>query len=116
MQLRKMGYVFRQIGGTFVVHYPHLESPSRLKWNEAPKELQPVRDSKTGKYSEKRPKDIHVDWQSYKRGRVDALFVQFRNWLTAEFSNHSSVPLCDDREDDDSKLWIDRSNPKSVPS
>jgi len=116
MQLRRMGYMFRQIGGAFVVHYPHLDSPSRQKWNEAPEQLRPVWDSETGHYSVKHPKDIHADWHSYKRGRVDALFVQFRNWLTAEFPNHSSVPLCDNREDDDSKLWIDRSNSKDSSS
>jgi hypothetical protein len=96
--------------------YPHLESPSRLKWNEAQK-LRPVWDFQNGTLSCEASQGHSCRLavvQTY--GRVDALFVQLRNWLTAEFPNHSSVPLCDNREDDDSKLWIDRSNSKDSSS
>jgi len=34
MQLRKVGYKFSQIGGAFLVHYPHSSSKARREWNK----------------------------------------------------------------------------------
>ena len=58
----------------------------------------------------KQPADIKLaDWANYKRGQVDAVFVAFRTWLQSEVEDTSRVQMCEDREDDDSRLWVDRS-------
>ena len=104
MQLRWLGYRFSQIGGSFVVHYPHLDSASRMHWNESPKEMQ--RHVRDGKVYRANPKELSVDWTRYKRGQVDATFVAFRRWLRTEVTNETRVPWCEDAEDDDSRLWV----------
>eukprot|EP00957_Ditylum_brightwellii_P192204 14630903-Ditylum_brightwellii.AAC.1 len=98
MQLRQTGYKFAQLGGAFVIHYPHLDSSSRLEWNKAPKQVRGHT-----------PKKVHdVDWKKYKRGINDAIFIQFREWLRSDVKDTSRVLLCDDAQDDDAKLWVDR--------
>jgi hypothetical protein len=110
MQLRREGYNFSQLGGAFVVHYPHLDSVSRMEWNLGPQEIQPFRGD-DGKMYKNRPADVKIaDWTTYKRGRVDAVFVAFRKWLETEIEDQSRVQMCEDKEDDDTKLWIDRSH------
>jgi hypothetical protein len=54
MHLRCAGYVFSQVGGAFLVHYPHRESNSKKLWAK-----------KSG----------------IKREAVDAMFGDFRSWL-----------------------------------
>mmetsp|Transcript_13983 Transcript_13983/g.20657 ORF Transcript_13983/g.20657 Transcript_13983/m.20657 type:complete len:452 (-) Transcript_13983:374-1729(-) len=109
MHLRRTGYSFAQLGGTFLVHYPHLNSPSRMEWNRGPEEANPIQ-RKDGKMYKKSPKEVSVkDWKFYKRGRVDASFVNFRNWLRLYVKDEALVPMCDDSQDDDARLWIDRS-------
>lgn len=109
MQLRREGYIFSQVGGAFVVHYPHLDSASRMEWNNGPDEIQPFR-GEDGKMHKKQPADVkRTDWENYKRGQVDAVFITFRRWLQSEVEDTSRVQMCEDREDDDSRLWIDRS-------
>ena len=109
MQLRREGYIFSQLGGAFVVHYPHLDSASRMEWNQGPKDLQPAKGA-DGKMYKKRPVDVKsADWASYKRGRVDAAFIAFRKWMLSEIDDAARVPMCEGRQDDDSRLWIDRS-------
>lgn len=54
MQLRRSGYIFSQIGGAFLVHYPHRESASKKLWAK-----------KSG----------------LKRDTVDAIFNHFSSWL-----------------------------------
>ena len=94
MQLRRMGYTFWQLGkGAFVIHYPHLDSPSRVAWNDAPRKL-------------KNPAE--QQWLTYKRGRMDQLFVEFREWLSTEIPDETKVPFCDDKLDDDATLRYDR--------
>ena len=91
MQLRRMGYRFWQLGkGAFVIHYPHLDSPSRMAWNNAP-------EHKKG-----------AVWQDYKRGRMDQLFVEFRDWLQDEVPDETRTPFCEDKLDDDARLWVNR--------
>ena len=100
MQLRRAGYTFWQLGkGAFVVHYPHLDSPSRIAWNNAP---------------EKR-NDPAVQWQAYKRGQMDHLFVQFRDWLNT-LDDLTQTFFCADKLDDDSRLWYDRNRKNSSSS
>ena len=112
MQLIRSGYGLAQIGGAFLVHYPHLDSKSRMHWNEAPKELV-VKNQEGKPQFIRRPeqKDAGVvDFGNYKRGQVDATFVEFRNWLEEHVpEDKRRVPRCKDAQDDDSKLWIDRS-------
>ena len=98
MQLRRTGYVFSQLGGVFLVHYPHLNSASRLEWDKKPKELQdtPLEVARTRK---------KIDWSSSKRAQVDALFVDFKEWLDGR-EDASRVPMCADALDDDARLWV----------
>jgi len=77
MQLRRAGYKFTQIGGVFVVHYPHLDSRSKIVWN---KKL------------------------SKKRIQNDEIFIKFRSWLRKNIKNKSRTKLCVYRYDDDFKL------------
>jgi Glycosyl-transferase for dystroglycan len=108
MQLRREGYIFSQLGGAFVVHYPHLDSASRMQWNEGPKELQPIRE-KDGSVYKKRPSEVAIsNWETYKRGKVDAIFFSFRKWLRLNVPDTTRVPMCSDSEDDDHRLWISR--------
>jgi len=93
MQLRRMGYRFWQLGkGAFVIHYPHLDSPSRMAWNNAP---------------DKR-NDPTVKWQAYKRGQMDHLFVHFRKWLQEKVPDLTRTFFCEDKLNDDARLWYDR--------
>jgi hypothetical protein len=109
MQMRREGYIFSQLGGAFVVHYPHLDSISRMEWNHGPKEVQPYK-GQDGKMYKSRPRDVkRADWTAFKRGRVDAAFVDFRRWLRSDLEDTARVPMCGESEDDDAKLWIDRS-------
>ena len=109
MQMRRTGYQFSQLGGSFVVHYPHLDSSSRREWNHGPDAIKP-KVGPDGRRYQKRPADVEgANWTAYKRGQVDAVFVQFRNWLKEAVPDESRVPICDDAEDDDARLWISRS-------
>jgi hypothetical protein len=112
MQVVASGYTLSQVGGTFLVHYPHLDSQSRQHWNEAPKELQipggrPAPGA--GYFNLRRPDkaDAHVKFDSYKRGQVDKLFLQFKDWLSETIPpDRARLDLCENAQDDDSKLWI----------
>lgn len=93
MQLRRMGYTFWQLGkGAFVVHYPHLDSPSRVAWNYAPI----------------RRNDPFIHWQAYKRGQMDQLFVEFRLWLYSMVPDLTRTPFCQEKLNDDARLLYDR--------
>jgi Glycosyl-transferase for dystroglycan len=35
LHLRRLGYVFHQLGRSYLVHYPHVESPARLAWGRS---------------------------------------------------------------------------------
>jgi hypothetical protein len=109
MQMLRSGYRLSQLGGGFLVHYPHLDSNSRLEWNESPENVLPKKID--GRWHQVKPKNVKgVEWTAYKRGRVDATFVEFRNWLKEEVPDESLISKCQDAEDDDSKLWYDRTN------
>lgn len=108
MQVMRRGYALSQVGGAFVVHYPHLDSAARTKWNEAPKELQiPLKD-KTIQVRKPKKSDGNLNLHSYKRGQVDQLFVAYRKWLEEQVPDDSRVGMCEKAQDDDSKLWIDK--------
>merc|ERR1719296_645240 len=47
-----------------------------------------------------------IDWGSYKRARVDALFLDFKEWLDGTVEDESRVPMCADALNDDMRLWV----------
>lgn len=120
MQLRRMGWRFWQIGRSFLVHYPHLESPTRLLWNGGANGEQLRRpnngtgDDDSGEF----------DFQAYARGQNDLKYLEFKKWMLATVPDRSVVPKCrrgsptsnrsissqtNHQEDDDSsKLWVPR--------
>lgn len=103
MQLRRAGYLFSQLGGAFLVHYPHLDSNSRLEWNKQPKEMKERRQPASD-IVKKTAED--VNWQSFKRARIDALFLDFKEWLVENVEDEARVPKCDDAANDDKHLWV----------
>eukprot|EP00592_Proboscia_alata_P008638 CAMPEP_0194354854 /NCGR_PEP_ID=MMETSP0174-20130528/2867_1 /TAXON_ID=216777 /ORGANISM="Proboscia alata, Strain PI-D3" /LENGTH=687 /DNA_ID=CAMNT_0039123899 /DNA_START=348 /DNA_END=2411 /DNA_ORIENTATION=- len=90
MHMRRNGYLFKQLGGSFLVHYPHMDSKSRKEWN-------------VGK---QRDKKTDVELLTFKRGRVDKVFAEFRCWLENEIIDDSRTPMCSDALDDDEKLLL----------
>ena len=93
IQMRQSGYLYSQLGGGFVVHYPHLDSASRKKWNK-------------GTQFDKE-KNHKIPRSETRRAEVDKLFKQFKEWVNDELSdNMARSPLCADTTNDDYKLWI----------
>ena len=107
MQLRRSGYQFSQLGEAFLVHYPHLDSKSRLEWNKKPKELQKVDSTLVVDVLESK-KGSNIDLLSYKRARVDALFLDYKDWLRDNVTDSSRVPMCENALNDDVRLWVHR--------
>jgi hypothetical protein len=113
MQLRRVGYKFSQIGGGFLVHYPHLDSKSRLEWNKRPINAASTSDGGGGGrggapvvFNEETAGKF--DWGKFKRARVDALFYDFKRWLDENVPDDSRVPKCEDAQNDDYSLWVHR--------
>ena len=109
MQVIRSGFVFAQLGGVYVIHYPHPLSSSRMNWNTAPKQLQQQQQHQN--YNVRRPKQSDgdtINFQNYKRGQTDLLYLEFKNWLEETIpSTNIRVPMCHTAQDDDNKLWID---------
>jgi hypothetical protein len=106
MQLRRVGYKFSQIGGAFLVHYPHLDSKAREEWNKRPEDLAiPAKVAakaagKVLKHSDK------TDLSQFKRARIDALFLDFKRWLNENVQDESRTPKCPNAQNDDYSLWV----------
>ena len=102
MQLRRVGYKFSQVGGAFLVHYPHLDSKSRLEWNKRPIDNASVSGGGRGggrggapvAYNEETADKF--DWGKFKRTCVDALFYDFKRWLEENVPDNSMVPKCEE--------------------
>ena len=128
MQIVRSGYIFSQVGGVYVLHYPHLDSASRQHWQaKLPKHVNEVEDEDEDKsvaqdeennkstpredhnnHHKKRKRKKIVNLEEYKRGQVDKLYFAFKTWLKETIpSELTRLSLCDDAQDDDSKLWID---------
>lgn len=107
MQLRRSGYMFSQLGEAFLVHYPHLDSKSRLQWNKAPKQLRRVDSTRVGDVLEGK-EGKNIDLFEYKRARVDALFLDYKDWLNDNVQDESRVPMCKNALNDDIRLWVHR--------
>lgn len=109
MHVLRKGYQLKQVGETFLVHYPHLDSASRTTWNQAPDVLV-VKDKRHKNIRQvRRPKasDGDLPFGDFKRGQIDQLYVDFRHWLNETVPDETKVQLCDVAQDDDSKLWIE---------
>jgi hypothetical protein len=97
--LRRVGYVFQQLGQAFVIHYPHDKSPAKRAWMEF--ENQPGIDLKTSFN-----KDTMTDeWANLKRVQMDEVFVQFRNWLSVLPTTGVRTPRCGNWNATDQALW-----------
>lgn len=107
MHLIRTGYTFSQVGGAYLCHYPHLDSTSRQHWNEAPPELKVGDQVRKPKAS-----DGNLHFSQYKRGKVDQVFIEFREWLHENLPDQSRMKPCEGAQDDDTKLWIEHSLPK----
>jgi hypothetical protein len=106
MQLRRAGYKFSQIGGAFLVHYPHLDSKAREEWNKSPENLAipaKVAAKAAGKVLKHPDK---IDLSQFKRARVDALFLDFKRWLNENVQDESRTPKCPNAQNDDYSLWV----------
>lgn len=113
MQMIRSGYSLSQIGGVYLVHYPHLDSASRQHWNQAPDQLVVSKENdKPQQLAQlRKPKaSDNVNFEDFKRGQVDKLFVEFRKWLYKTVPDESKIHLCKDHQDDDSKLWVQRTS------
>jgi hypothetical protein len=105
MQVIRRGYRLSQVGGAYLVHYPHLDSTSRQVWNEAP---EPLKVGDQGQVRKPKKNDGNLHLADYKRGQVDQLFLEFRKWLEDSIPETvSRLHPCQSAQDDDSKLWID---------
>mmetsp|Transcript_39617 Transcript_39617/g.82769 ORF Transcript_39617/g.82769 Transcript_39617/m.82769 type:complete len:336 (+) Transcript_39617:109-1116(+) len=102
MQLRRAGYLFTQLGGVFLVHYPHLSSQARLEWDKKPGEM----GGKKSLGELKKKEKSNIDWESFKRARVDALFLDFKEWLDGTVEDESRLQMCEDALNDDARLWV----------
>ena len=105
MQVIASGYVFSQVGGAYLVHYPHLDSASRQLWNGKLETDSPNRDT-----------NGNIKKESSKRGQIDKLFVDFKDWLdsTIDSKKLQRMRFCEDAQDDDSKLWVETKPSKAT--
>jgi hypothetical protein len=110
MQLRKVGYKFSQIGGAFLVHYPHSSSKARREWNKLADE---ARAADGGKRlpSETLKEAAHtLDLEKFHRAHIDKLFLVFKKWLNENVDDESRTPMCANVDNDDYSLWVYQTN------
>ena len=109
MQVVASGFKFSQVAGAYLIHYPHAISKSRQDWNKAPKELVDGNENdKNYNVRRVKPSDGNLGFEKYHRGRVDELYIQFKEWLQKSIpASEARLGMCEDAQDDDSKLWID---------
>ena len=112
LQLRSRGYIFKQIGGVFVIHFPHDDSPAKEVWKQHPSEIEQFWINPIGKENITDNK-----LQQYKRGQMDKALLQFRSWLintkdvTSPHYGRKVIPKerfgrCKDWIDQDYRLWV----------
>mmetsp|Transcript_30245 Transcript_30245/g.64861 ORF Transcript_30245/g.64861 Transcript_30245/m.64861 type:complete len:115 (+) Transcript_30245:3-347(+) len=90
----------------FLLHYPHLDSASRQHWNDGNKKKDSILNGSTNEGGD--GETISTNLQDYKRGKIDKLFVDFREWLREAIpSTAQRLKSCEDAQDDDSKLWVE---------
>lgn len=103
MQMRYIGYRFAQLGGVFFVHYPHQYSKTRAVWNVGWNLRKRIAAKKDALASN--DWNNH-DWTKVKKGQIDGIFVQFKEWMKDTLEDTSRVPMCDDAQDDEQMLWV----------
>jgi len=119
MHLRHLGWTFSVLDDGFITHFPHRPSASRKEWNNTPEVLKKRRDGVRGKVKI-RPSELQdsdreqLNWMDFKRGKIDKLFVVFKDWLEDSVEDNHKVPLCDGEEgaSDDDRLWVAPSSNK----
>ena len=94
VHLRRVGYRLQQIGGSFITHFPHVSSSSKLEWEKLPKA------------NEESSKQAIV---KYLRGRTDKTFWEFKRWLDVNVDDAARTEKCDDYVDDEDSLWSEGS-------
>ena len=50
--------------------------------------------------------DTDLDLMKFKRARVDALFLDFKEWMDGTVEDDSRTQLCIDSLNDDVRLWV----------
>ena len=107
MQMRHTGYVFSQLGGVFVVHYPHHYAKTRKAWGHGKRNRKESINNDQQQQQQITTKGSPpIDWTQYKRGQVDKIFVEFRSWLKETVKEQARTPMCEDAVNDDANLWI----------
>ena len=102
--LRRVGYLFKQIGRVFVVHYPHKISIAKRKWVEQTKKHAHNQRKLFGVWANSTSTNTHKNIQSYKRAQMDEIYVRFRNWLS-RMKTPVRTPRCKDWINTDNNLW-----------
>ena len=80
--LRRVGFRFKQLGGSFVTHIPHGDSPAKIEWN---KEHQKGNTQITNRL----------------RGRIHDKYIEFIKWLEENVPDTSRLKKCESFEDDE---------------
>jgi len=123
MQLRRRGYLFTQLGGTFFVHYPHLHSKARKEFNIKPEnvdenslnlKINPTLKQQEGakvinhgrRLGDDKSTSKNAKWSPNKRARVDALFLEFRKWMEMNLKDDARTPMCENAQNDDQMLVV----------
>ena len=115
LQLRNEGYLFRQVGGVFVIHFPHEDSKAKEVWKKHPKEIEHFWIDPVGKENVTDSK-----LQQFKRGQMDKALLDFRSWLVDsddrtspshglqpnEIATRERFGRCKDWVDQDYRLWV----------
>jgi len=109
MQMRHTGYVFLQLGGVFLCHYPHPPAASLETWKDGIEVRKLWLSNRTAAEETFGP----IDWTKYKRGQVDKIFIEFKKWLKHEVPEHARTPKATSKFNDDVKLWL---NDQDAPS
>ena len=102
MQMRHTGYLFAQVGGVFLCHYPHPEAASRESWKEGDVVRNLWIRNRTAAEESYGP----IDWTKFKRGQVDKIYIEFKKWLRAEVPDTARTPIASEPYEDDVKLWL----------
>jgi len=97
MQLRRQGYRLSQLGHSFLVHYPHLDSAARQHWN----------GGKNGAPVRKEDLTAAEQLRDLKRAAVDKTFVAFKQWLEETVPDETMLGKCHDAFNDDERLWVE---------
>jgi hypothetical protein len=110
MQLRKVGYKFSQIGGAFLVHYPHSSSKARREWSKLSDGSRAANGGKTIPSDAPEEAAHKLDLGKFHRARIDKLFLDFKQWLNENVDDESRTPMCANVDNDDNLLWVHQTN------